>query len=140
MPKNSSLSPSGHQLIDACKSGNNFAAVRKLLDDGVDVNWKNKEGDTALIWASVEGHAEVVKLLLDRGALTDLQRNGGATALMYASFFGHVECVRLLLERGADMSIKDRNGKTAKDDAIERGNDAIGQLLNEVCMLQNQDQ
>jgi hypothetical protein len=109
------------------------------LDDGVDVNWKDEEGFTALIWACVYGHVEVVKLLLDRGALIDLLPNGGGTALMNASYDGKIECVRLLLERGADMSLKDNTGKTAKDDAVKQGYDDIVQLLNEVCMLQIQD-
>jgi ankyrin repeat protein len=139
MPKGSSSSSSpGQQLIDKCSSGD-LAAVRKLLDDGVDVNWKDTEGRTALMWASAYGHAEVVKLLLDKGAQIDVQNNGGGMALMWASVNGKVECVRLLLEKGADMSLKCKDGLTAKDKAVEKGHVDIVQLLNEVCMLQTQD-
>lgn len=34
---------------------------------GAQVNAKNNNGWTALMWASDEGHADVVQLLLDRG-------------------------------------------------------------------------
>jgi ankyrin repeat protein len=144
MPKgSSSSSASGKQLFEASKSGN-IAAVRKLLDKGVDVNWKDdeegdEEGDTALTWASEFGHIDIIKLLLDRGALIDLQDNIGGTGLMYASHFGQVECVRFLLERGADMSIKDTDGMTARDQAVEQRQVGIVLLLDEVCMLQTRD-
>ena len=64
MPKGSSLSSaSGKQLLEASESGN-LIAVRKLLDEGVDVNWKNKKRDTALCWASAKGHAETSSCFL----------------------------------------------------------------------------
>jgi ankyrin repeat protein len=136
MPKKAS-SP-GKQLHDACKSGE-IAAVRKLLDNGVDMNWKNTFGDTALIYASVHGHVEIIKLLLDRGAQIDTRDNIEGTALMNACFHGKIDCVRLLLDRGADTSLKDEDGIMAKDVAVENGKVDIVQLLDEVCMFQTQD-
>ena len=139
MPKGSSSSSSpGQQLHTACRSGG-IAAVRKLLDEGTDVNWKDKKGMTAFIYASAHGHVEVVKLLLDRGALIDLQNNVGGTALSNACFYGKIDCVRLLLERGADMFMTGKSGKTAKDWAEEQEHADIVQLLDEVCMFQTQD-
>jgi len=135
MPKGSSSSSPGQQLSDACEKGY-LAAVQKLLDDGIDVNWKNDKGFAALIYASARGHVEVVKLLLDRGAQIDIKNNGGVTALMTASYFGKVDCARLLLERGANLSLKAKDGRTAKDWAVKQGYVDIVQLLDEVCMLQ----
>jgi ankyrin repeat protein len=137
MPKASSSSLPGQQLHDACTLGD-LAAVRKVLDEGVDVNWKDHSGWSALMLATCINHVEVVKLLLDKAAEVNIQNNSGWTVLMMASSNGKIECVRLLLERGADMSIKDRNGKTAKNWA--NGRVDIVQLLNEVCMLQTQDE
>jgi ankyrin repeat protein len=87
------------QLVDACKSGD-LATVRKLLDEGVDVNWKDRWGYTGLNLASLQGLLETVELLLDRGTQIDNQNKDGWTSLMEASSFGRVDCVRLLLERG----------------------------------------
>jgi ankyrin repeat protein len=135
---NSFLSTSGEQLIDAGISGC-LVAVRNLLDDGIDMNWKNTLGYTALMWASGKGHVEVVKLFLESGALIDLQNKYGWTALSIASYFGKIDCARLLLERGADISFKSMDGnRTAKDWAVERGHADVAQLLDEVSMLQNQ--
>jgi ankyrin repeat protein len=131
----SSLSSPGQQLIDACESGD-LVAVRKLLDEGVNVNWENEKGDTALICAiSINSRVQIIKLLLDRGAQIDFQNKYGATALIWASYFGEVESVRLLLEKGADMSIKSKKGNTAKDIAKREGKSDIIQLLDEVYML-----
>jgi ankyrin repeat protein len=137
----SSPSSSKDQLLINAALKNNLVAVRKLLDDGVDVNWKDEDGWTALMWAGGGwGHIEVVKLLLDNGAQVNIQDNNGWTALMVASFNGNSECARLLLEKGADMSIKSiMIGKTAKDYAVEKEHADIVQLLNEVCMLRTQD-
>ena len=40
--------------------------VKLLLTAGADVNIKNNDGDTALIWASYNGYTEIVKLLENR--------------------------------------------------------------------------
>jgi uncharacterized protein len=46
-----------------------IAAVRLLIDRGANVNAKDVEhGQTALMWAVLENHADVVDLLLTRGA------------------------------------------------------------------------
>jgi ankyrin repeat protein len=126
------------QLQKACKSGD-LVTVRKLLDEGIDVNWKNQSGMTAFMWASGRGHIEVMKLLLDRGAKANMRDNSLWTALMKASYHGKVDSVRLLLERGADTYIKHGHGMTAKDIAKREGKGDIVHLLDEVRICQNQD-
>ena len=55
------------QLQDAARKGD-AATVKKLLDEGVDVNTKFRYNATALFYACDHGHLEVVKVLLDHGA------------------------------------------------------------------------
>src|SRR5436190_5572345 len=94
-------------LAEAARKGD-AAAVKKLLDDGVDVNTKFRYGATALSYACDRGHVDVVKLLLDRGADVNVKDTFyGATPLSWAvrPAMGrkpqHPEIVRLLLRHGA---------------------------------------
>ena len=84
------------------------AAVKKLLDEGVDVNTTFRYNRTALSFAADRGHADVVKLLLDRGADVNAKDTFyNATALTWAVNPAmertprHAEVVRLLLQHGA---------------------------------------
>jgi hypothetical protein len=94
-------------LAEAARKGD-AAAVKKLLDDGVDVNTKFRYGATALSYAADRGHLDVAKLLVDRGADVNAKDTFyNATPLTWAvtPAMGrkpqHPEIVRLLLEHGA---------------------------------------
>ena len=50
------------KLLNAAREGN-IAIVKALLDKGIDVNEKDREGKTALMLATGNGHTEVVELL-----------------------------------------------------------------------------
>jgi len=94
-------------LADAARKGD-AAAVKKLLDEGVDVNSKFRYGTTALSFACDRGNLDVVTLLLDRGADVNVRDTFYmATPLTWAVSpqMGrkpqHAEIVRLLLAKGA---------------------------------------
>jgi ankyrin repeat protein len=42
--------------------------VKYLIEKGADIHSKDKDGRTALMWASGMGHLEVVKYLIEKGA------------------------------------------------------------------------
>ncbi len=95
------------QLQDAARKGD-AAAVKTLLDEGVDVNTKFRYNATALFYACDHGHLEVVKVLLDRGAdMTVKDTFYGFTPLMLATgpaqkkTPAHSEIARLLIQKGA---------------------------------------
>src|SRR5215467_8848698 len=57
------------RLLKAASRVGSAAAVRALVVAGTDVNAREPlHEQTALMWASAERHAEVVKILLDSGA------------------------------------------------------------------------
>jgi ankyrin repeat protein len=94
-------------LSEAARKGD-AAAVKKLLDEGVDINTKFRYNRTALSFAADRGHVEVVKLLLERGADVNIKDTFyNATPLTWAvnPAMGrtpqHAEVVRLLLQHGA---------------------------------------
>ncbi|MFH1096665.1 MAG: ankyrin repeat domain-containing protein [Candidatus Desantisbacteria bacterium] len=55
------------ELYCAAKEGNTMA-VKSLIDKGAKVNAKDKDGLTALIFATQNGHTEIVRLLKQSGA------------------------------------------------------------------------
>jgi ankyrin repeat protein len=93
-------------LSDAVRKGD-AAAVKKLLDEGVDVNTKYRYNRTPISFAADRGHVEVVKILLERGADVNVKDTFyGATPLNWAVSPAmerkpqHTEVVRLLLAHG----------------------------------------
>ena len=60
-------------------------AVLFLLGLGVNVNYSNSEGQTALILASKSGEEEVVKMLISAGANINHHDINGHTALMFSN-------------------------------------------------------
>ena len=95
------------EALSAAARKGDVAAVKTLLDEGVDVNTKFRYNATALSYAADRGHVEVVKLLLDRGADVHVKDTFyGATPLTWAVSPAmsrkpqHVEVVRLLLAKG----------------------------------------
>ena len=78
--------------------------VKLLLAAKVDVNAKNKDGGTALMFAAGEGHTEVIKLLLaskaDVSAVVTDGKFKGKTALQFAKDKGHLDTAKLIEQAG----------------------------------------
>jgi ankyrin repeat protein len=100
------MSSSNEKLYLSAWGGELFD-VKRLVQDGTDVNFKREDGSTALQGASVRGHTEVVRFLVENGADVHCKNNIGNTALHFASMNGHTEAVRFLIENGADIHCQD---------------------------------
>jgi ankyrin repeat protein len=103
--------------------------VQLLLEHGADVNAaEGLEEQTALMWATAEGHLAVVDQLLTAGADPNLKArvseltkrsmrtdfpSGGFTALMWAARNGDEAIVRRLLDGGADINLTNGDNATA---------------------------
>ncbi len=116
-------------FLAAAESGDTVK-VAESLNQGIEVNVTDENGQTALMLAADEGHVDTVKLLLQRGASIDLQNKLGGTALMLASFNGHLEIMTELLEAGADVNAKSENGYTALMQAASRRNETGVQIIS----------
>jgi ankyrin repeat protein len=87
--------------------GGELVDVKRLVQYGTDVNFKHRDGSTALQGASVRGNTEVVRFLVENGADVHCKDNLGNTALHFASMDGHTEVVSFLIENGADIHCQD---------------------------------
>ena len=117
------------QLQDAARKGD-ATTVKKLLDEGVDVNTKFRYGTTALFFACDHGHVDVVKVLLDKGAdLTIKDSFYGFTPLMLAVSPAqkrrpeHTEIAKLLIAKGAPGK------ENALSGAVDRGDAALTKFI-----------
>lgn len=124
----SGVKASAGTLIEASLHGH-LDTVRRLLDQGADINAKGNTGATALMMACWWGHVDIVKLLLDRGANVNAKGLDGYTALMEAARYGRFEIAELLLERGAHVNAKTAMGKTARSFAKDKGHTRLEELL-----------
>jgi uncharacterized protein len=112
-------------LMTAARAGD-LDSVRALLAHGgkpdLTENW---HGQTALMWAAIENHADVVQLLIDAGAEVDRPSTkhdwvkisysegnvpktrdfGGLTALQFAARQGSLQAAERLLDAGADANL-----------------------------------
>jgi len=100
-------STKAEELSAAARRGD-AAAVKKLLDEGVDPNTKFRYNVTALTYACDHGHLEVVKVLLDHGADMNVKDTFyESTPLMLAIRPAqrkrpeHTEIAKLLIAKGA---------------------------------------
>ena len=68
-------------------------AVQNFVNQGININSQNSNGDTVLIEASKNGYLSVVEFLADAGADMNVQNKYRNTALMWASTHGYLEIV-----------------------------------------------
>ena len=129
------MSRSGEVLALAVKS--NFVVIVKLLvDAGVDLDYQDDQGETALHVAARFGHTNCARMLLEgsdsQKASPEIAENTyGWTPLMVASVDGQLEIVKLLLTAMADLGRPDASGWTAREHAALRGHMEIAKALAE---------
>ena len=88
-----------HRAFILAASDGHVEVVKEFLaKDGIDVNAKGHNGDTALMWAARNGHVEVVNELLAKDGIdVNVENKYGDTALMWAANCKQVEVVKILV-------------------------------------------
>jgi hypothetical protein len=101
----------------------NIPMLEELVSEGKDLNVKNKEGLTPLMYAVSLSDKEMVEALLANGAIIDIKNNTGETALDLARQTQQNEITQVLIKAGA---AKDEVGQADIDDVLdeEKGIDA----------------
>ena len=140
-------------LMTAARSGD-LRTVELLLEYGADVNVIERErGQTALMWAVAQEHADVTRLLIESDAdvyarsdvwyqLENTAGNtnpsgnfrmahGGSTPLLFVARNGDVETARVLVDAGADVQDTEASGASVLVVATHSGHGPLGIYLLE---------
>lgn len=109
--------------------------VRMLLGTNIDLEVKDKEGRTALLWAAATGKSDLAELLLTGRSRNNADirttNNRGKTALHLAveSKTNRLALVKMLLENGADVHATSDGRWTALHNTAEKGYEDVASLL-----------
>jgi len=83
------------------------AALKQMLDQGVDVNARDAAENTALHLATKHGHQNIMDLLIEHAADVNAQNDSSSTPLHLTE--RNMESIRILLEAGADPNLQDKD-------------------------------
>ncbi|WP_041387236.1 ankyrin repeat domain-containing protein [Olivibacter sp. SA151] len=108
---------------------NDIQGVSKALQNGADVNTRDKSKRSLLLIATINHQTELAKLLVTQGADVNLQADNQDSPFLYAGASGQTELVQLFLNHGARFDIFNRYQGTALIPACERGHIETVQLL-----------
>lgn len=101
----------------------------------LDINHRNNNNDTPLIFASEMGYLSIIKALLNKNAKINDINNNGDTALILSAFNDFIEVSKFLIESGADITIKNTEFKDAYFYALLNGNDKLIDLLSKLKVI-----
>jgi ankyrin repeat protein len=104
-PQQQGATSAEDDLVCAAAAGES-RVVESVLSEAVDVNPRDLEGWTPLLWAASLGHQQVVKVLLPAGADPNSANSYGETPLMWACWQGHAEVAITLIGSGADVNAR----------------------------------
>ena len=89
-----------------------------IIDAPAHRDLRDREQQTALMFAAKNGELDVVQAMIARKASLDAQRVDGFTTLHFAARKGHTKVVRALKSAGASLTLRDKRGRSAFDIAI----------------------
>jgi ankyrin repeat protein len=102
-------------------SAGDTRTVRRLVQDGVEIDGQSPNGTTALIAAVKNGHAETAFELIDLGADISLADNDGVCAIEWAKRKGVVMLVKGLEERAVLRTTGDAAREIAGEISEDNG-------------------
>ncbi|XP_055307945.1 poly [ADP-ribose] polymerase tankyrase-like [Sitodiplosis mosellana] len=115
-------------LCKAAGTGNTVE-VKKLINEGANVNIGNEFKVTPLHYAAENGDIDVAEELINNGADVNIGNNLQITPLHYAAMDGHMEVVKLFIRKGAKVNYGNHFHMTALHYAAMNGHKDIAEYL-----------
>lgn len=115
-------------LVEVAEQGD-IAAVKQALDQGANIEQRDKRQRTPLMAATNANQIEVARLLIDSGADVNARDSIEDSPYLYAGARGLQEILVMTLSHGADLKSLNRYGGTALIPAAERGHVETVQTL-----------
>ena len=115
-------------LMLACQS-RNMETINFLLNKGADVNLQDRNGQSALHFAS----SDICYWLIQNLADVNMCDNHNCTPLMQASSKSDVKKVAMLIENGAKVDLQDVDGNTALHHAVLNSYDSH-EYTPDICL------
>ncbi|UCE40251.1 MAG: ankyrin repeat domain-containing protein [Candidatus Aminicenantes bacterium] len=116
-------------IVEVAKNGD-LKTVKAILDKNPSLlNIKNQNGYTALHWACMRAHWNIVRYLVEKGADLNVVGGDGGTQINWAVHHDNVEIIKLLLANGAKLNSQNQWGMTELHTAIWRGNINVVRFL-----------
>jgi ankyrin repeat protein len=111
--QDSITNPTPEAIFDVVRVGN-LQKIKNLINFGVSVNVRYKDGTTPLHYAACYSvNVESLKYLVSQGAEVNVKSNDGTTPLHYAAGNNaNVKILEYLVTHGAEINVENNNGTT----------------------------
>ena len=84
-----------------------FEKAKELIKMGANVNAKDEEGNTSIMFAAQNAPIEILKLLIENDAKINIRNHEGKTPLILAATFNKKEILEFLINNGAQVDETD---------------------------------
>jgi uncharacterized protein len=120
---------SSQSLASLIRDGNRDAVLAAITSPDIDVDARDPDGSTALLWATYTVDHELVRALLKKGAKPNIGNDFGSSPLIEAVKLGDVDLTRMLLGAHADANSPNPDGQTALMLAASVGSLQVAEML-----------
>jgi ankyrin repeat protein len=125
-----------------------FAAIRQghtaiaelFIDNGADLNVKDRYEEPPLHAAAYQGHKNMVDLLIEKWADVNQKGPHGELALHWAAAKGHGQITQLLVEAGTEINTRTDKQRMDMDVSAETDADVVSEQLKSLADEEKQKQ
>ena len=128
--QNAPISNLGEALFFAARDAE-FKKVTALVQQGANVNYKNRSRETPMHAAASIGRVDILHYLHGRGASHNAVTSNGWLPLHHAVRFGHVQAAQYLIRIGSPLNARTDDNKTIIDMAYGIRNGAMVRMLQQ---------